>query len=117
MQEDIESRLAAIKLGGTSGRELREVNIEKTESGIIYLRFNLPSSGSSDAHFTDGELIFDWAVSQGYKILGMNRKKLSLEDIFVKLTSEPLTSEPHSNELLANKPLTSEPHDSEEKAK
>jgi len=41
-----------------------------------------------NADGNDGELIFDWAVSQGYKITGMTRKKLSLEDIFVKLTGE-----------------------------
>jgi ABC-2 type transport system ATP-binding protein len=36
----------------------------------------------------DGEAVFDWAVAGGLKILAMNQKKLSLEDIFVKLTSE-----------------------------
>ena len=35
-----------------------------------------------------GERIFDWAVSESLKILEMNRKKLSIEDIFVKLTSD-----------------------------
>jgi ABC-2 type transport system ATP-binding protein len=35
-----------------------------------------------------GERIFDWAVSRGFKILEMNRKKLSIEDIFVRLTNE-----------------------------
>jgi ABC-2 type transport system ATP-binding protein len=35
-----------------------------------------------------GEDIFDWAVASGLKILSMNQKRLSLEDIFVKLTRE-----------------------------
>jgi ABC-2 type transport system ATP-binding protein len=35
-----------------------------------------------------GEMIFDWAVTQNLKILEMNRKKLSIEDIFVKLTGD-----------------------------
>ena len=35
-----------------------------------------------------GELIFDWAVREGLKILLMNRKQLSLEEIFIKLTGE-----------------------------
>lgn len=35
------------------------------------------------------EKIFDWAVASGLKILSMNKKKLSLEDIFVKLTNDP----------------------------
>jgi ABC-2 type transport system ATP-binding protein len=36
----------------------------------------------------EGERIFDWAVAENLKILGMNRRRLSLEDIFVKLTSD-----------------------------
>jgi ABC-2 type transport system ATP-binding protein len=43
------------------------------------------ASGGSE---NPGERIFDWAVSEGLKITMMNRKKLSLEDIFVKLTGE-----------------------------
>jgi ABC-2 type transport system ATP-binding protein len=35
-----------------------------------------------------GAKIFDWAVGQGLKILSMNRRKLSIEDIFVKLTGD-----------------------------
>jgi ABC-2 type transport system ATP-binding protein len=35
----------------------------------------------------EGEGIFDWAVREGLKILLMNRRSLSLEDIFVHLTS------------------------------
>jgi ABC-2 type transport system ATP-binding protein len=35
-----------------------------------------------------GELIFDWAVAQGLKVLELERRRLSLEEIFVKLTSE-----------------------------
>jgi ABC-2 type transport system ATP-binding protein len=35
-----------------------------------------------------GERIFDRAVAEELKILGMNRRKLSLEDIFVKLTGD-----------------------------
>jgi ABC-2 type transport system ATP-binding protein len=51
------------------------------------VRLNLfaPSHIPSEAA---GEMIFDWAVSQGFKITGMVRKKLSIEDIFVKLTAE-----------------------------
>ena len=41
----------------------------------------------------EGELIFDWAVRQGYKITGMTRKNLSLEDIFVRLTNEEARNE------------------------
>ena len=82
VSSDIESRLTGL------GRELSEVKAETAENGIIKLRFNMPSGGSESDYSNDGELIFDWALSLGYKIIGMNRKKLSLEDIFVKLTSE-----------------------------
>jgi ABC-2 type transport system ATP-binding protein len=34
------------------------------------------------------EDIFDWAVGQGLKLLELERRRLSLEEIFVKLTSE-----------------------------
>jgi ABC-2 type transport system ATP-binding protein len=34
------------------------------------------------------ERIFDWAVSHGYKILAMIPERLSLEDIFIKLTRD-----------------------------
>ena len=41
-------------------------------------------SGSPEA----GEIVFDWAVANGLKILELERRRLSLEEIFVKLTSE-----------------------------
>jgi ABC-2 type transport system ATP-binding protein len=79
------------------------------ENGLYKVRFFLPSGAakaesSAQENTTsanaatdnaappdsssDGERIFDWAVSSGLKIIGMNRRKLSLEDIFVKLTSD-----------------------------
>jgi len=88
---------------GYLGRETGELKIETLENGILRLNFAVHSGGNnainsdsgadSAIYSPDGELIFDWAVSQGYKIIGMTRKKLSLEDIFVKLTREPLTTE------------------------
>ena len=35
-----------------------------------------------------GEAIFDWAVASGLKVLELERRRLSLEEIFVKLTQE-----------------------------
>jgi len=35
-----------------------------------------------------GEAVFDWAVASGLKILEVERRRLSLEEIFVKLTQE-----------------------------
>jgi ABC-2 type transport system ATP-binding protein len=76
---EIESRLRQLE------REIGEIKAEALEDGIIRLGFVIRNSG---AYALDGEIIFDWAIKQGYKIIGMNRKKLSLEDIFVKLTTE-----------------------------
>ena len=72
------------------GREASEINIETLTNGKIRLNFivNVSGDDSDGAPSADGEFIFDWAVSSGYKILGMSRKKLSLEDVFVKLTKE-----------------------------
>ncbi|MDR1956634.1 MAG: ATP-binding cassette domain-containing protein [Treponema sp.] len=67
-----------------AGEDLSLGDLEAEASGVIRLRFTLGSGGQG----IDGERIFDWAVSEGLKILRMNRKKLSLEDIFVKLTAE-----------------------------
>jgi ABC-2 type transport system ATP-binding protein len=41
----------------------------------------LPDSGAEEA-------VFDWAVGRGYKILAMVPKRLSLEELFIKLTRE-----------------------------
>ncbi|MBN2551462.1 MAG: ATP-binding cassette domain-containing protein [Spirochaetales bacterium] len=41
----------------------------------------LPESGAEEA-------VFDWAVDRGYKILAMVPKRLSLEELFIKLTRE-----------------------------
>jgi ABC-2 type transport system ATP-binding protein len=35
-----------------------------------------------------GEILFDWAVARGLKLLELERRRLSLEEIFVRLTSE-----------------------------
>jgi ABC-2 type transport system ATP-binding protein len=77
------------KLNGfadTNGITLEIKNIEDrsaSDSGIVDTSFFVPSI---DANL--GEKIFDWAVGSNLKILSMNQKKLSLEDIFVKLTNE-----------------------------
>jgi len=56
---------------------------ENTQDGLVQMSFLIPDA---NADFAVGERIFDWAVAENLKILGMNRKKLSIEDIFVKLT-------------------------------
>ncbi|MCL2758609.1 MAG: ATP-binding cassette domain-containing protein [Treponema sp.] len=64
---------------------LSNTMVEITDNGFASANFFVPSETENS---NAGELIFDWAVSQNFKILGMSRKKLSIEDIFVKLTNE-----------------------------
>jgi ABC-2 type transport system ATP-binding protein len=46
-----------------------------------------------------GEIIFDWAVDHGVKLVGLERKRYSLEDIFIRLTTqESETTETGSEE-------------------
>lgn len=59
--------------------------IERLSSQIYFIRIDVFDSNNT---FLDGEKIFDWAVNGGFKILSMHKKKLSLEDIFVKLTRQ-----------------------------
>ena len=90
--EDIEGRLSSL------GSEVYKLTIENHENGIVRLSFSMEAG--------DGELLFDWAVSEGFKIIGMQRRKLSLEDIFVKLTNEPPINEPLIYEPLIYESLT-----------
>ena len=67
--------------------------LEKLEAGTEPAILS-ENNGLTDVHISvksgsiDGETIFDWAVAENLKILSMNRKKLTIEDIFVKLTNE-----------------------------
>lgn len=64
--------------------------IQAGEGGTVKVSFVLGGglAGGGGASGDPGERIFDWAVGRGLKILRMNPKRLSLEDIFVKLTGE-----------------------------
>jgi ABC-2 type transport system ATP-binding protein len=55
-------------------------------SGVAAAEIAMPPA-SNDASEA-GEAIFDWAVSNGLKVLELERRRLSLEEIFVKLTQE-----------------------------
>ncbi|MDR2964854.1 MAG: ATP-binding cassette domain-containing protein [Treponema sp.] len=63
--------------------DIANANIEEAENGLVNASFFIPADRSSSGA---GENIFDWACEHNMKILEMNRKKLSIEDIFVKLT-------------------------------
>ncbi|MDR2073137.1 MAG: ATP-binding cassette domain-containing protein [Spirochaetaceae bacterium] len=58
------------------------------EGNLYRVHIILPGTEGPEGNLAEGERIFDWAVSEGVKILGMSRRRLSLEDIFVKLTGE-----------------------------
>jgi ABC-2 type transport system ATP-binding protein len=58
----------------------------RERDGLFEMSFFLPPDRTVENEAVDGERIFDWAVAEGLKILSMNRRKLSLEDIFVQLT-------------------------------
>jgi ABC-2 type transport system ATP-binding protein len=77
-------------------RDLKPDTLEDKADAVV-LRF----STLGDAPL-EGERIFDWAVSEGLKIVGMNRKKLSLEDIFVKLTAEQGVSDTADGEKVSD---------------
>jgi ABC-type multidrug transport system, ATPase component len=77
--DEVKSKLA--ELG-----QISNTLVETKESGLVTASFFVQTDENSGADA--GERIFDWAVNNRYKILGMNRKKLSIEDIFVKLTSD-----------------------------
>jgi len=76
------------------GHGVSSVTVEMMDKGIAKIGFFMPTKNAADASsfIPTGEMIFDWAVSSGMKIIGMNRKKLSLEDIFVSLTSDEASS-------------------------
>jgi ABC-2 type transport system ATP-binding protein len=82
------------RAGGGSGLEEKAARLVpglvpeiREQDGLFRMSFFLPPEGGYGA--VDGERIFDWAVAEGLKILSMNRRKLSLEDIFVQLTESP----------------------------
>jgi ABC-2 type transport system ATP-binding protein len=60
----------------------------ENSGGSVAVSFFIQSGDSNNDGNDNSEKIFDWAVGSSLKILSMNKKKLSLEDIFVKLTNE-----------------------------
>jgi ABC-2 type transport system ATP-binding protein len=63
--------------------------VETAAGGFFKVSFFIPAEPDN---LNAGEKIFDWAVNNGFKLLEMNRKKLSIEDIFVKLTSNEVST-------------------------
>ena len=77
------------------GDGIGSVTTEQMDNNVVKLGFFVPTANAADSSsfIPTGEMIFDWAVSGGLKIIGMNRKKISLEDIFVSLTSDEQNKE------------------------
>ena len=73
------------RLSGITG--LRSVASCRAESAeVVVAELVMPPAKSGDIEA--GESVFDWAVASGLKILELERRRLSLEEIFVKLTQE-----------------------------
>jgi ABC-2 type transport system ATP-binding protein len=69
---------------------ISNTSVDTRDGGFFSAGFFIPADESAP---NTGERIFDWAVNSGIKILEMNRKKPSIEDIFVKLTRKKKKSE------------------------
>jgi ABC-2 type transport system ATP-binding protein len=71
---------------------LRSVASFTPESASVYVaELSMPpAAGAADREgaVEAGEVLFDWAVANGLKVLELERRRLSLEEIFVKLTQE-----------------------------
>ncbi|MCL1954442.1 MAG: ATP-binding cassette domain-containing protein [Spirochaetes bacterium] len=65
--------------------QISSLEVETSGSEFVNARFFIQMDENQSSA---GEKIFDWAVSKNLKILEMNRKKISIEDIFVKLTGD-----------------------------
>lgn len=58
------------------------VRVQEETGGILSFDLSMAPGGEP------GEAVFEWAVAEGLSILELSRQRLSLEEIFVKLTSE-----------------------------
>jgi len=76
--DEVKDKLSALE-------NIANASVELKDGGFIRAGFFIPAD---EVGSNSGERIFDWAVNSQFKILEMNRKKLSIEDIFVKLTSD-----------------------------
>ncbi len=77
------ARAAALAAGLAGIRGLRALDDPRlAEDGSCALELGPPAGGEP------GALVFDWAVENGLVLLELERRRLSLEEIFVKLTAE-----------------------------
>ncbi|GMO25488.1 MAG: ATP-binding cassette domain-containing protein [Termitinemataceae bacterium] len=79
-----ESVRTALENFGADNVALEIINVMEND-GAVEASFLIKDVQNQNQN---AEQIFDWAVKNEFKILQMNTKKISLEDIFVKLTNE-----------------------------
>ncbi|NNM67627.1 MAG: ABC transporter ATP-binding protein [Spirochaetales bacterium] len=81
-----------LRLKGTSGsvalEGLKRLSNKNSEPILIEDSADPLLECSFASNFGGAEALFDWAVSQHYKILALIPQNLSLEDLFVQLTKE-----------------------------
>ena len=82
---EIRQKLDALSTADFGGK-LEIKDLEESFGGPVNAAFFIPCIPTEDAAGENAEKIFDWAVANSLKILRMDRKRLSLEDIFVQLT-------------------------------
>jgi len=70
-------------LAGRPGID-RVLRAEEQGPGVLKIHLSLQPEAPEQGQ----EAVFDWAVQQGAKIMSMVPRRLSLEDIFIKLTRE-----------------------------
>jgi ABC-2 type transport system ATP-binding protein len=82
---EIRRKLDALSTADFGGK-LEIKDMEESFGGPVNAAFFIPCIPAEDGAGENAEKIFDWAVESQLKILRMDRKRLSLEDIFVQLT-------------------------------
>jgi ABC-2 type transport system ATP-binding protein len=97
-QDTVKEKLAKFAL--SADFEISSLTTAIREDGTVSAAFFLSGDSPEGSAVSGGagEQLFDWAVMEGFKLLEMNRKKFSLEDIFVKLTGDLSGAETRSRD-------------------
>jgi ABC-2 type transport system ATP-binding protein len=82
---------------GNIGLNVDKAVADDVPGDLVRLEFFVPRAADDT-----GEKIFDWAVGRNLKILQMNRNRVTLEDIFVKLTKTAAGGNDNDTEVNKN---------------
>ncbi|MDR1362587.1 MAG: ATP-binding cassette domain-containing protein [Spirochaetaceae bacterium] len=87
--DTIEHRLRTSSINHNNKIEISNINTttDAANNNTTHAAFVIPANDEN------AERIFNWAISLNLKILEMSKKKISLEDIFVKLTNSAQQNE------------------------